>query len=73
VEAFLLRWKDLCGRVIIQYPTEKMEATAKAKYKRVKPGKRHLCGELTISAVTFPRSIKMVFYRALIFNNFLTK
>lgn len=35
-ETFLLKWKDTCGRKIIQYATEKMEKNNKAKFKKVK-------------------------------------
>ena len=35
-EAFLMKWKDQCGRKIIQYATEKMDKTGKAKFKRSK-------------------------------------
>lgn len=33
VEAFLLAWKDSCGRLIIQYATEKMPAAKRAMFK----------------------------------------
>lgn len=36
VEKFLLKWKDKCGRKIIQYATEKMDKDAKAKFKKTK-------------------------------------
>lgn len=36
VEKFLMRWKDSCGRLIVQYATEKMSAKAKAKFKKSK-------------------------------------
>lgn len=35
-ESFLLKWKDLCGRKIIQYATEKMDKERKALFKKVK-------------------------------------
>ncbi len=35
-EEFLLKWKDKCGRKIIQYATEKMDKDAKAKFKKTK-------------------------------------
>ena len=34
VEGFLLKWKDQCARLIIQYATEKLTKAQKAKYKR---------------------------------------
>lgn len=36
-EEFLLKWKDQCGRKIIQYATEKMDKEGKARFKRTKP------------------------------------
>lgn len=36
VEKFLLRWKDRCARLIIQYATEKMNAEKKASFKKAK-------------------------------------
>ena len=33
-EAFLLRYKDTCPRLIVQYATEKMESTAKQRFRR---------------------------------------
>jgi 3-methyladenine DNA glycosylase AlkD len=36
VEAFLLEWKDTAPRVIIQYATEKMTATGKARFRKSK-------------------------------------
>lgn len=33
-EAFLLKWKDSCGRTIIQYATEKMAKEERLKYRR---------------------------------------
>lgn len=35
-ETFLLKWKDTCGRKIIQYATEKMDKNKKAKFKKAK-------------------------------------
>ena len=35
-EEFLLKWKDKCGRKIIQYATEKMDKSTKAKFKQLK-------------------------------------
>lgn len=32
VEGFLLKWKDKCGRKIIQYATEKMDKSQKVKF-----------------------------------------
>jgi 3-methyladenine DNA glycosylase AlkD len=37
VEAFLLKWKDTCARLIIQYATEKMTKEEKLGFKKVKP------------------------------------
>jgi 3-methyladenine DNA glycosylase AlkD len=36
VEKFLLKWKDSCGRLIVQYATEKMSAEKKGLFKRSK-------------------------------------
>ncbi len=36
VEEFLLRWKDRCARLIVQYATEKMTPEQKARFKRTK-------------------------------------
>jgi len=33
-EPFLLKWKDTCGRLIIQYATERMDASQKILYKK---------------------------------------
>ncbi len=33
-EEFLLKWKDKCGRKVIQYATEKMDKDSKAKFKK---------------------------------------
>lgn len=35
-EDFLLKWKDTCGRTIIQYATEKMDKENKGRFKRAK-------------------------------------
>jgi len=35
-ELFLLKWKDSCGRIIIQYATEKMNKEEKTIYKKFK-------------------------------------
>jgi 3-methyladenine DNA glycosylase AlkD len=35
-EDFLLRWKESCGRVIVQYATEKMTPEQKERYRRSK-------------------------------------
>jgi hypothetical protein len=34
VEAFLLRYKDTCPRLIVQYATEKMASATKQRFKR---------------------------------------
>jgi 3-methyladenine DNA glycosylase AlkD len=36
VEAFLLKWKDRCGRIIIQYATEKMGKEERVRFRREK-------------------------------------
>ena len=36
VEDFLLKWKDTCGRIIIQYATEKMDKAYRLKFRRAK-------------------------------------
>jgi 3-methyladenine DNA glycosylase AlkD len=36
VEAFLLKWKDTCARLIIQYATEKMSKEEKLRFRKVK-------------------------------------
>jgi 3-methyladenine DNA glycosylase AlkD len=36
IEEFLLKWKDSCGRLIIQYSTEKMENEYKRKFRKNK-------------------------------------
>ncbi len=33
-EEFLLKWKDVCGRTIVQYATEKMDKKNKSRFKR---------------------------------------
>ncbi len=40
VEGFLLGWKDACGRLIIQYATEKMTPAQRARFKAAKPKPR---------------------------------
>jgi len=35
-ESFLLKWKDKCGRKIIQYATEKMDKESREKFKKAK-------------------------------------
>jgi len=35
-EGFLLKWKETCGRTIIQYATEKMGRENKSRFRRVK-------------------------------------
>ena len=35
-EDFLLKWKDTCGRIIIQYATEKMDKENRSRFRRVK-------------------------------------
>jgi len=36
IENFLLKWKDKCGRLIIQYSTEKMDKEYRKKFRKVK-------------------------------------
>jgi len=36
IEAFLLKWKEACGRLIIQYSTEKMDKEYRKKFRREK-------------------------------------
>lgn len=36
IEVFLVKWKDTCGRLIIQYATEKMDLEYKKKFKKNK-------------------------------------
>jgi hypothetical protein len=40
VEGFLLGWKDSCGRLIIQYATEKMTPAKKARFKATRHTRR---------------------------------
>jgi len=35
-EGFLLKWKDTCGRIIIQYATEKMDKENRDRFRRTK-------------------------------------
>jgi 3-methyladenine DNA glycosylase AlkD len=35
-EEFLMKWKDTCGRTIIQYATEKMDLDYRLNFRRVK-------------------------------------
>ena len=35
-EEFLLKWKDTCGRTIIQYATEKMDKENRSRFRRTK-------------------------------------
>ncbi|AUP81324.1 DNA alkylation repair protein [Flavivirga eckloniae] len=37
IEAFLITWKDQCGRLIIQYSTEKMDKEYRKKFRKTKP------------------------------------
>ncbi len=36
IELFLLKWKDTCGRLIVQYSTEKMEKEYRKKFRKSK-------------------------------------
>jgi len=36
IEKFLLKWKDKCGRLIIQYATEKMKPKEKERFRKTK-------------------------------------
>jgi 3-methyladenine DNA glycosylase AlkD len=36
IEAFLLKWKDQCGRLIVQYATEKMDKEYRKKFRKAK-------------------------------------
>ena len=36
IETFLLQWKDQCGRLIIQYATEKMDKEHRKKFRKTK-------------------------------------
>ena len=35
-ENFLMKWKDTCGRTIIQYATEKMDKEERVRFRREK-------------------------------------
>ena len=35
-EDFMLKWKDRCGRIIIQYATEKMDRENKERFRRAR-------------------------------------
>ncbi len=35
-EDFLLKWKDTCGRIIVQYATEKMDKENRERFRRVR-------------------------------------
>jgi 3-methyladenine DNA glycosylase AlkD len=39
-EDFLLKWKDTCGRTIIQYATEKMDKENRSRFRRAKSNSR---------------------------------
>lgn len=36
IEIFLMKWKDMCGRLIIQYSTEKMDKEYRKKFRKSK-------------------------------------
>lgn len=36
IEDFLLQWKDKCGRIIVQYATEKMDKEYRKKFRKAK-------------------------------------
>ena len=36
IENFLLKWKDKCGRLIVQYSTEKMDKKYREKFRKNK-------------------------------------
>ncbi len=36
IEDFLMKWKDQCGRLIIQYSTEKMDKEYRKKFRKIK-------------------------------------
>ncbi len=36
IEDFLMKWKDQCGRIIVQYATEKMDKEYRKKFRRSK-------------------------------------
>lgn len=42
IESFLLRWKDRCGRLIIQYATEKMDKDLRKKFRKEKKKSVHI-------------------------------
>ena len=35
IEEFLLKWKDQCGRLIVQYTTEKMDKEYRKKFRKI--------------------------------------
>lgn len=39
VEAFLLKWKDRCGRIIVQYATEKMAPARRQRFRKLPAAK----------------------------------
>lgn len=39
IETFLLKWKDQCGRLIVQYATEKMDKEYRKKFRKTKSQK----------------------------------
>ena len=42
IEAFLMKWKDQCGRPIIQYAIEKMDKEYRKKFRKSKNKKSHI-------------------------------
>ena len=36
IEVFLMKWKDQCGRLIIQYATERMDKEYRKKFRKTK-------------------------------------
>jgi len=36
IEEFLFKWKDQCGRLIIQYASEKMDKEYRKKFRKAK-------------------------------------
>lgn len=36
IENFLMKWKDKCGRIIVQYSTEKMDKEYRRKFRKIK-------------------------------------
>jgi 3-methyladenine DNA glycosylase AlkD len=36
IEKFLLKWKDQCGRLIVQYATEKMDKESREKFRKAR-------------------------------------